>query len=279
MQTARLCSVIFVALALVLSVGPVRAAVYTLTDGNSSFTVDPFSQAGAYGWVVDGTSVLYQQWFWYSAGGTEASIDTLPLISATPSGAAELTLLYGSTNHSTGKPNNFTVSIQYTLTGEEADTFTSDVGETIAITNYSGQALPFKFFQYSDFDLSAADTVVIDPSLRFVDQYPDSTGLMVGETTDTPKPSHAEANNFSNTLTKLNTGVAHLDDILTAGPGNVTWAFEWDKTLTASGMNSALIISKDKNLAPVPTVPEPAAILGFGTILLLVGRKLSGRQV
>ena len=61
MQTARLCSVTIVALALVLSVGPARAAIYTLTDQNTSISIDGGSQAGISNWTVDGVDVLHQQ--------------------------------------------------------------------------------------------------------------------------------------------------------------------------------------------------------------------------
>ena len=156
------------------------------------------------------------------------------------------------------------------------------MSETIKIQNHSTAALPLHFFQYSDFDLNRLnlqDQVTIDPDLQKVNQVPVGAGTlgpMLSETVLSPAPSHAEANYYASTLGKLDDGnPTTLDDVLSAGPGDVTWAFEWDKTIAAGG---TLLISKDKNLAPVPAVPEPATILGLGTILLLVGRKLSRRQ-
>jgi hypothetical protein len=277
MKTARLCSVIFIALALVLSVGPARAVPYILSNNNSTITIDPASQSGAYGWIVDGSSVLYQQWFWYRIGDTggEQSINTLTLDSAVEYGTKYLDLTYGGVSGG----NAFTIEVDYGLTGGTAGSHTSDVGETIKINNTGTDPLDFHFFQYSDFDLSSPnmDSVNIDPDLQLVKQTPGSGGSMMSEAVITSAPQHGEANYYyssSSTLTKLDdSSPTTLDGVLSAGPGDVTWAFEWDQTIAAGG---SYIISKDKNIAP--SVPEPATILGLGTILLLVGRKLSRRQ-
>ena len=52
----------------------------------------------------------------------------------------------------------------------------------------------------------------------------------------------------------------------TSADGNVKWAFEWDKTITAGG---TLIISKDMNIAGV--VPEPSTLSLVGSALLACG--------
>ena len=41
------------------------------------------------------------------------------------------------------------------------------------------------------------------------------------------------------------------------GPGDVTWAYEWDRTISPG---STFLISKDKALTGVPQVPEPSAL-------------------
>ncbi len=254
-------------LAMALVVAPrAPAAVYTLTDLNSSVFIDDQSQAGAYNWTIDGVDILWQQWFWYRVGnvGGQTSLDALPVV-ANQGTPESLDLTY------TG--NGFTVAIEYDLTGGLPGTLTSDIAETITIHNTGTTSLDFHFFQYSDFDLNQvnrADVVTINPTLRFVDQVPfGMTGPMLTETIVTPRPSHAEANFFANTLNALNSGnPLTLNDNLIAGPGDVTWAFQWDKTIGAGG---SFIISKDKNVAPVPE-PAPLALLG-GTLILLA-RKL-----
>jgi hypothetical protein len=279
MKTARWCSVVFVALALVLFVGPARATVYSLSEGNSTIAIDAGSQSGAYGWVVDGSNVLYQQWFWYGVGtSADASIDSLPLM-----GHLITTDLEGDTTGlelKYGSATTFEIDIKYTLAGGAIGSHRSDVGEVIQIDNKESTPLNFHFFQYSDFDLNglgSSDNVVLGPSVAGYGALQTSAtgGPVLSETVATPAPSHVEANYYAYTLGKLNSGnPTTLDGVTAAGPGDVTWAFEWDPTIAAGG---SYIISKDKNISP-SAVPEPTAILGLGTILLLVGRKLSRRE-
>jgi len=53
----------------------------------------------------------------------------------------------------------------------------------------------------------------------------------------------------------------NLNDVASAGPGNVTWALQWDTLLLP---NQDFIISKDKHLQ-VQIIPEPSlfALLGI----------------
>jgi len=254
--------------ALVALVVPAHATI-TLTDGNSSLLINPDDQSGVYNWTVGGNNVLYQQWFWYRVGDTaEQSIDTLgaPVVGTLGTRSAEL-LYTGS---------SFTIDILYSLTGGTTN-LASDVAETIRIINTGSSSLDFHFFQYSDFDLNgigSPDSVTLGPSVAGYGarQVSDNGGPVLSETVTTPAPSHVEANVFANTLISLDDGgPTTLNDVTAAGPGDVTWAFEWDRSIAAG---DSLIISKDKNISPVP---EPATILGLGTLLLFVGRKLSKR--
>jgi hypothetical protein len=223
---------------------------------------------------VDGLNVLYQQWFWYRIGptGGESPLNALPLLSAGTLGKLADFDFGNSTMN---------VDVTYLLTGGGAGSNTADIAETITIKNLASTSLDLHFFQYSDFDLSGIygiggdDKVVIDPGFQRVDQGSLIGFPMMSETVLGPKPNEVEANTYPNTLSSLDNGTpTTLDGNLTAS-GDVTWAFEWDSVLAAN--NGTLIISKDKRIAPSP-VPEPATILGLGTILLLVGRKLSRRQ-
>jgi hypothetical protein len=147
------------------------------------------------------------------------------------------------------------------------------VAETIQVLNHGDTKLDFHFYQYSDFDLGAGfqDDVVIDPSRLFVDQTPTGNhGSMLNETVLTPKPNRAEANTYAVTLGKLNDGAAtNLSNNLSVAGTDGTWAFQWDKVLAAG--NGTLVISKDKNLAPVP---EPMSLALLGGVLVIVARKL-----
>lgn len=239
-----------------------EAAILTVNDLNTTVQVDTSSSSGMYNWIVDGTDQLAQQWFWYRVGsvGPEAAISTLTAAAGTGQLGRNIQINYTGVG--------FTIEVSYLVTGGTAGSGTSDVAETIRIINTSGQLLDFHFFQYSDFDLcgtSAGDTVSF-VNANTVDQT-DVTGCHLSETVVVPDATHREAGIFPNTLNKLNDGVATtLVDNAGAGPGDGTWAFQWDFTLAASGQGSSFIISKDKHLAP--TVPEPASLLLFGSGLL-----------
>src|SRR5664280_2209070 len=50
--------------------GRPATAQIQLIDQNSSVTIVTNSSAGQNHWVVDGSDVLHQQWFWYRVGNT-----------------------------------------------------------------------------------------------------------------------------------------------------------------------------------------------------------------
>ena len=266
MKTSKLCSVIFLALVLVLFVAPARATI-TLTDGNSTLSINPTSSAGMDSWTVDGINQLYQQWYWYRVGptGLAAPINTLGLLSAVQSTPDEVALSYGSLT-------GLEVVLRLTLDGGPAGSGLSDLDQQIQVGNHSVASKQVHFFEYSDFDLDGtpggqAITLTGTP----VNTASQISGLSsVAEAVVGPSPNRYEAALWPTILNGLDTVSGYtLNDVATAGPGDATWAFEWDRTL---GHNGALLISKDESLSVV--VPEPATIFGMGVILLAVGRKL-----
>jgi hypothetical protein len=246
---------------------PAQAALVTLTDSNSTAVIDTASSAGMYSWQVDGISELYQQWFWYRIGsaGPEHSLDTLGPATVVQPLPTFATLTYAG--------SGLNVVISYNLNGGTLRSGVSDLGEAINITNTSGAPMTLHFFQYSDFDLdgvSGGDSVVITGSNT---AHQTSGHGSLSETVTTPPASRVEANYYANTLNSLQDGnPTTLSGATSAGPGDVTWAFQWDVTIANNG---TFVISKDKRLNV--WVPEPTTILGFGVVLLLVGRKLQKR--
>jgi len=265
---------------------PAQATLVTLTDLNSTADIDTGTQAGVYNWVVDGTDHLFQQWFWYRIGATgpEASIDTLTQTAITP-GTNTLSVTYAG--------NGIEVTVAYTLLGGSAGSGSSDLAESIRIRNTGTTAIDLNFFQYSDFDIggdAANDFVWYNDSNQIVDQADPNATL--SETVHTPAANRGELAFFATTLNNLNDGDA--DDLAAGdpdgfshgvfqdtgdfvGPGDVTWAYQWQRTLAAGG---SLLISKDKNIAGGPPdrgpfIPEPASLAiwgGLSVLGLVVGR-------
>ena len=285
---------------------PAAATVYTLVDQNSSATVDVGSSAGMKDWSVDGSNQLYRQWFWYRTGDMtrEKSIDTLALNSASlvdsggAPGADHLTVNYSGA--SVGG-QTFTIQIIYSLLGSTLQSGLSSISEQITIKNTSNSALDFHFYQYSDFDLGGTpgdDYATINAFHNRVTQIdPDPLSpLNFEETVDTPKPDKWEINTVGSggdktpvpgdTLYRLEDSlISLLSNSASPVAGDVSWAFEWDRLISAGG---TLTISKVKSLQVTTfhertNMPEPGtlALLGmgfFGVAVLRRRRAVATRQ-
>jgi hypothetical protein len=265
----RLFSAFSATFALALLCSITSSQAQNVGDQNSTISVNPVNQSGMDLWSVDGHNYLNQQWFWISlgplGGGTPpVSIDTLALTQDTVTGNNLFTAYAGP---------GYTISISYTLNGSSPGSGTSTLGENIQIVNTSSNSLPLSFFQYSDFDMGpGSNTVVISKNLAglYYDAYQTSIGgALASETDITPGANETEAGLEFATKAKLNNGVSPviLNDN-TTDTGNVTWAFEWDRTLASGG---ALTISKTLALQ----VPEPTtvALISLGLTMCVLRRR------
>lgn len=260
-------SLVSVALMLVLGVCPMFADI-TLTSGNSTAFIQTGSSSGMSNWTVDNVNQLFQQWFWVREGsrGGETALNDISAVTAAQYAPGIANLTYANASYS--------VSVTYTLTGGAAGTHTSDIAESINITNKTTSVLDFHFFQYSDFDLNGVTTDQTATMVNANTVQQSSGGLIMNETVATPAPTHHEMGLYPTTLTSLgDANPTTLNDANSAGPGDATWAFQWDASIAGNG---SLIISKDKRLSSV--VPEPASILGLGTVLFLIGAKLRRKR-
>jgi hypothetical protein len=276
------------ALAVVLAAAPVaHADPIALVDGDSTALIDPNSQAGMYYWAVEGQNQvpqnqLYQQWFWYRIGdnGPEYSIDTIsaPTVSRISNSIVQVS--YDNAN--------FGVSIRLSLTGgatvAPGSVATADIGEQITMTNHTAAAVNAHFFQYSDFDLGGpgGDNVQLLPMgpLGYLGAYQQDGPNNISETTVVaPGANRGSVDYFATTLNLLNSGspVDLNNNNGPVGPGDVTWALQWNMPLDANGGTGQ--ISKDKYLSVMITpsggVPEPATIglLACGAAALLLRRR------
>lgn len=261
---------------LMLSVGQAQYVdpVY-LTSGNSVAGVDLGSSAGMFSWSVDNQNQLKQQWFWWRVGATgpESALNQgTTYIKQTPAP----NLLTSTYSDSLGR---FDIRIDYKMFGGSPGDGTSDITETIAIYNKTAAPLDLHFFQYSDFNIDGGnnDTVQIlsDGSGYYSAIQLDGTYYGVSETIGSPSANRAQAA-FADvagaTLAALTDGLTtDLDNSTFAGPGDVTWALQWNFDIAANG---SVEVFKDKQLK-VGYIPEPGAValLGLGAAALLLRRR------
>jgi len=245
-----------------------------LVDNNSAV---PFADGfGISGWYVDGIAHLYQQWCWYRVGPTG------PEAPLADGGDLTLTYVYGTSNFLdlvyTENSNAFEIEITFLLAGGLPGSGSSDISETVTINNLTLEPLDMHFFQYSDFDLGGSvedsSAEIDDPGdLRHAFQLGECVeleALVIAESTVDPSADYAEVAYFSTTLDKLNDGDADdlSNDLEPIGPGDLTWAFQWDVVIPAGGTWG---FSAEKQIR----VPEPAtlALLGLGLGVLGMSRR------
>ena len=264
-----------IAVALVLAPAA-RAVPVTMTDGNSTVLIDPESSAGIYDWTIGGTSHLAQQWFWFRASvdgwnDREYSIDTIgtPVVTQPVPNLATLTY--------TDSQGRFAIETMLILAG--GDGFhAADLAEIVKVINLSNDPITFTLFEYGDYNL-AGDPV--DVSLKIAGgNTAEQAGIgdwMIAEmhSVVTGPPDLCEAATYSDTLDKLeDADIDNLNNVLAAGAGDCTWAFEW--LGREVDPLQALIISRDTIINTEP-VAEPGSfallVLGLGGIVRLKRRK------
>jgi hypothetical protein len=264
-----LAKILTLATAAALTASGAQAAIATLEDGNSRVhfdTINPGNRVGMDSWQVDGTEMLFNQWFWYRVGsaGPEQRINSLTEVNAGVFNSNfdprpdTFTVLYGGVG--------FEMELSFRLQGGSAGSGVSDVAEQIRITNTGSTALPFHFFQYCDFDLLndiQDDFVQILGGPQNTVQQGDA-GYLTTETVVSPQPVRFEVNTYANTINRLDDASPDtLNGTAALGPprADYTWAFEWE-FLLAPG--SSYIISKDKNIIPAPGTAALLALAGLG---------------
>ena len=116
---------------------------------------------------------------------------------------------------------------------------------------------------------TADDDVVTIRGGNTAYQIKDGTDHL-SETVVTPAPTFFEAGLGGDTLAKLmDNSPTTLSGVATAGPGDATWAFEWDYVVANNG---SLLISKDKRLEMAPE-PATLGLLAFGLLAALKRRR------
>ncbi len=277
---APLCTTIMVAGLLFLP-GSANAQNITLSDGGSTATINPGLANGGSGtlgmdnWsVLGGQNQLNQQWFWYSVNGsTAASIDAIGGYNQTPNAPNDVTLTYAN--------SQLSVSVEYVLSGNGVSSGSADLQEYISVVNEGGSQINLNFYQYSNFNLlgNNNNTVSISGSPGAYTGATQTTGGPGGsglaEVIDVPYANYAEAALAGVTLSELGAAPYTLNDNPSAGPGDVSWAFQWNATLAPYGQSGDMLdITKDKGLS-IQIVPEPStfAMIVLGAAALGLARR------
>jgi hypothetical protein len=247
-------------------------AQVTLSNGGSFATVNLGGGGGSgligmNSWEV-GTdnqmqNELNQQWFWLQIGSSVYSIDQL----GTPTINQQTQNFLDS--EYTSAALGVSVDVQYTLNGSGVNSGSADITENITVYNNSTTSpLSVNLFEYSNFNLLGENNnVEVFPDgvggYDYAEQYVGSTAIAEGIIA--PDANNAEAGLAGNVLSAVEAG--DLNGNLTAGPGDVAWAFEWS-TQIDPGQNFPVL--KDKELT-ISTVPEPSTIALIGLGLGAVG--------
>jgi hypothetical protein len=257
---------------------PSGAQIENLSSKNSSIQIN--LGGGVSDWQVDSVNQLNQQWFYYSIGsGAVNSIDTIsspstPII--IPTSNPVLRTSYSDSAISVGT--------QYTLQGSLAGSGVSTLAQTITLNNPTATSQIYHFYQYSDFDLAG---VTGGQNVQFLPGGAGAptvmqTGLTGGPLVGTVTALSGGSSVLPEVQAGLNNGSMFglmngspaplLNNTLTAGPGDVVYAYEWDVTLSPT---SSLQLSEIETIGMTQPVPEPSSwgLVSSGLLVLTLLRR------
>jgi lipopolysaccharide export system protein LptA len=213
--------------------GPVTVlfvpGLLTLTNGNSMVQIDPNSQDGVSAWNVDGTSQLFQHWFWLrkEPNSAQSSFDQL----GTPLGLS-WTLTNATIDY---LPPGLNVMLSFTLQGGAVGSRASSLAESISIQNTTSNSITLHVYDYADFDLGGTNTgdTVSFPTNNVAVQR--GKGMTATLSVQGQTPSFREASWYAMTLDEIDSVTPTIlsNQINPVAAGDQTFAYQWDATLGA----------------------------------------------
>ena len=249
-----------------------NAATGSLTDGNSSISLDLSSSAGMTSWLVNGINQVQQQWFWFRVGnsGPEADISTISAPVITQTLSKQLTVAYDL-------PGQYGVTVRYDLSGGS----NPQLSEAITIFNHTAGSLDFHFFQYGQVTLgnsTANQNVALTSDLSgitSVGQYgPGGQSYQEAFVNSASRGEAGLVSDSPNTLAKLtDLNPTTLNDNAAAGSNNPTYAVQWDLSINAGASKPISIITA----IPEPSVFALATLAAIG--LFQSKRRKSAKEI
>lgn len=255
--------------------GLAEANTFTLIDANSEIVLETADDQttpeprGVVDWVVDGTDLMYQEFFWFRVGQTaEQPLDSIFLNSmATDTNGS------GNLNNAFARygTNDFEVLATWNLQGGQPGSQSSDLAEQVTINNLSSSLLEFTLFEYTDFDLEPDINNDIG-SFNGINEFVVRDGVWEARTTMVPDPDFWEIAGYPSILNSLDDGLpTTLSNTATPfGPNDVEWAAQWNFRIPVGGTAQ---ISKNKLISPV-SIPSSVLML----LPALVGLGFLGRR-
>ncbi len=236
------------------------AQTISVSNNNSSASIDLSSPAGMSNWLIDGVNILNQQSFLFRTGsGVATPISSLGAPSVSQPSAMSLNAIYAGPQ--------LTLTTAYSLAGVGPGSGAADMTEQIKIQNTSLTPINLVFFQFANF--AGNGNIELGQNSHGLINEAFISGGELG-------PNESFDDGISPGANEGMVGVAGsvMNDLLTvpgfmlAGPNSGTgaWALEWDRTV---GANQSLIISEDISAMGITVAPEPSG-LGIGLAWLAV---------